>query len=235
MDHLNHHHHHYRWRARHRSRLRQPDLRTLALAVLLVILVNSSIVVVTHFNVPLINNNDSQHNSTPTTSSSSKNVNSPNIPSSLVANDHTKAKIPLFNVSKNNSNYYAHTRLDMPILSTFHTNTNPNYRRKTSSNKMKENRKPTASPFSDFDDSPDLSSSSSSAEIPTSSHMIDRDSSFVSVSASQHPLQQPPPQQQSQQRPISTQLENVTDIIKAILEGYDIRLRPNFGGKLPNQ
>lgn len=27
------------------------------------------------------------------------------------------------------------------------------------------------------------------------------------------------------------QLENVTDIIKAILDGYDIRLRPNFGGK----
>ena len=29
-----------------------------------------------------------------------------------------------------------------------------------------------------------------------------------------------------------SQLENVTDIIKAILDGYDIRLRPNFGGKL---
>ncbi|CAN7950928.1 unnamed protein product, partial [Ixodes pacificus] len=27
------------------------------------------------------------------------------------------------------------------------------------------------------------------------------------------------------------QLENITDILKNILEGYDIRLRPNFGGK----
>lgn len=27
------------------------------------------------------------------------------------------------------------------------------------------------------------------------------------------------------------QLENITDILKTILEGYDIRLRPNFGGK----
>ncbi|KFM66677.1 Gamma-aminobutyric acid receptor subunit beta-like protein, partial [Stegodyphus mimosarum] len=26
------------------------------------------------------------------------------------------------------------------------------------------------------------------------------------------------------------QLDNVTDILKTILEGYDIRLRPNFGG-----
>ena len=29
----------------------------------------------------------------------------------------------------------------------------------------------------------------------------------------------------------TSQLENVTDIIKAILDGYDIRLRPNFGGE----
>lgn len=28
----------------------------------------------------------------------------------------------------------------------------------------------------------------------------------------------------------SAQLDNVTDIIKAVLDGYDIRLRPNFGG-----
>lgn len=28
-----------------------------------------------------------------------------------------------------------------------------------------------------------------------------------------------------------SQLDNVTDIIKSILDGYDIRLRPNFGGE----
>lgn len=28
------------------------------------------------------------------------------------------------------------------------------------------------------------------------------------------------------------QTENVTDIIKTVLEGYDIRLRPDFGGKI---
>lgn len=28
------------------------------------------------------------------------------------------------------------------------------------------------------------------------------------------------------------QLDNVTDILKTILEGYDIRLRPNFGGNV---
>lgn len=30
---------------------------------------------------------------------------------------------------------------------------------------------------------------------------------------------------------ISERLENVTQTISRLLEGYDIRLRPNFGGK----
>lgn len=30
----------------------------------------------------------------------------------------------------------------------------------------------------------------------------------------------------------SNRIENVTQTIARILEGYDIRLRPNFGGKL---
>lgn len=31
---------------------------------------------------------------------------------------------------------------------------------------------------------------------------------------------------------VSDRLENVTQTISRLLEGYDIRLRPNFGGKL---
>lgn len=30
---------------------------------------------------------------------------------------------------------------------------------------------------------------------------------------------------------VAARLENVTQTISRILEGYDIRLRPNFGGK----
>lgn len=30
----------------------------------------------------------------------------------------------------------------------------------------------------------------------------------------------------------NNKLNNVTEIIKSILDGYDIRLRPNFGGKI---
>lgn len=30
---------------------------------------------------------------------------------------------------------------------------------------------------------------------------------------------------------VSDRLENVTQTISRLLEGYDIRLRPNFGGK----
>lgn len=35
----------------------------------------------------------------------------------------------------------------------------------------------------------------------------------------------------SQRNMVSDRLENVTQTISRLLEGYDIRLRPNFGGK----